>query len=354
MKALARGAEAAITIGTGVAIYRIVLISAKPFAAIISEGVNGRPSRIVPSCSRPETGRVTDGNSRSLGAALGPGAARAAPARLLDDSAQAPVADPHFSADSGNSGHHRFFQDEAGVSRRRRAWKWTENRRTCCPFPERNSYDEYEDTEATSKRRPRFSRARRWRCRPSSHWTSDAIRNLAAIPTPSLGRQPAPSPRRPAILGAFPGTFGVRRVPNSRLIEVTFRSGRSAARRADRQRAPAELHRAEFPQQIRRHHAGFHLAFVRTGRAAHQGGEIGRRANRVRARKIRSGKSTKSRTSPPEARGPEQGGDGSADGRRRRRRRFTAWRFRGMWMRCRRSATTRWLQDLLKRKVRTR
>ena len=37
---------------------------------------------------------------------------------------------------------------------------------------------------------------------------------------PSPGSTPAPTPSRPAILGAFLGRLAVKRVPNSRLIEV--------------------------------------------------------------------------------------------------------------------------------------
>ena len=45
---------------------------------------------------------------------------------------------------------------------------------------------------------------------------------MAALPTPSPGNTPAHPPSRPAILGAFLGRLAVKRVPNSRLIEVHF------------------------------------------------------------------------------------------------------------------------------------
>ena len=49
-----------------------------------------------------------------------------------------------------------------------------------------------------------------------------AIRNLAASRIRWPGRTEDPSQARPAILGAFLGRLSVKRVPNSRLIEVEF------------------------------------------------------------------------------------------------------------------------------------
>ena len=145
---------------------------------------------------------------------------------------------------------------------------------------------------------------------------------------------------RPAILGAFLGRLSVKRVPNSRLIEVRFEARRSATGGASGQRAPAKLHRTELPKQIRRDDAGVELAVRGTGRTAHQGGEIGRRADRVRARKSDLADRREAGHHHAEARRPEQ----SRHRRRRptspRKKRCTAWRSPATWTRCRRRAPT--------------
>ena len=116
LKVLARGAEAAISVGTSRRHLSVSVLSVRRrFADSVNEGVNGRTIQNRSKRSRPETRRSTDGHSCSVGPALGPGAARTAPARLPDHPAQAPVADSYLPADGRNRGHHCFLQDEAGV-----------------------------------------------------------------------------------------------------------------------------------------------------------------------------------------------------------------------------------------------
>ena len=54
--------------------------------------------------------------------------------------------------------------------------------------------------------------------------------------------------RRPAALGAFLGGLSVKRVPNTRLLDVTFEATDPVARGPRRERPSEQFHRAEFSQ----------------------------------------------------------------------------------------------------------
>jgi succinoglycan biosynthesis transport protein ExoP len=90
------------------------------------------------------------------------------------------------------------------------------------PFQTEDSYSEYMDTEDYIETQMKILQ--------SETLALDTIRSLDLASYPEFGGRsgsqlvhPAnPGDKRPAILGAFLGRLGVRRVPNSRLIEVTF------------------------------------------------------------------------------------------------------------------------------------
>src|ERR1700691_1560338 len=92
---------------------------------------------------------------------------------------------------------------------------------TLSPFQDANSYDAYVDMENYIETQSKILQ-------------SETLA-LQTIKSLDLGRYPefggasnastfarGSTPRRPAILGAFLGSLSVRRVPNSRLIEVKF------------------------------------------------------------------------------------------------------------------------------------
>jgi succinoglycan biosynthesis transport protein ExoP len=90
------------------------------------------------------------------------------------------------------------------------------------PFPDSNSYSEYEDSEAYIETQTKILQ--------SETLALMTIKSLDLARYPEFGGTPdsiawqhaGPSPRRPAILGAFLGRLIVKRVPTSRLIEVHF------------------------------------------------------------------------------------------------------------------------------------
>jgi polysaccharide biosynthesis transport protein len=90
------------------------------------------------------------------------------------------------------------------------------------PFPESNSYDEFMDLENYLETQSKILQ--------SETLALQTIKSLNLERYPEFGGNPnAPAfahsgvaARRPAILGAFLGRLSVKRVPNSRLIEVTF------------------------------------------------------------------------------------------------------------------------------------
>jgi polysaccharide biosynthesis transport protein len=90
------------------------------------------------------------------------------------------------------------------------------------PFPDSNSYDEFMDLENYLETQSKILQ--------SETLALQTIKSLNLERYPEFGGNPnAPAfahsgvaARRPAILGAFLGRLSVKRVPNSRLIEVTF------------------------------------------------------------------------------------------------------------------------------------
>ncbi|HWF39044.1 MAG TPA: polysaccharide biosynthesis tyrosine autokinase, partial [Candidatus Acidoferrales bacterium] len=90
------------------------------------------------------------------------------------------------------------------------------------PFQGGNSYEEYEDMESYVETQTKILQ--------SETLALQTIKSLDLEREPEFGGnpatggmiQPAPSSKRPEILGAFLGRLGVRRVPNSQLIEVSF------------------------------------------------------------------------------------------------------------------------------------
>jgi polysaccharide biosynthesis transport protein len=90
------------------------------------------------------------------------------------------------------------------------------------PFPESNSYDEYEDSEAYIETQTKILQ--------SETLALMTIKSLDLARYPEFGgtsesiawQHAGPSPQRPAILGGFLGRLSVKRVPTTRLIEVHF------------------------------------------------------------------------------------------------------------------------------------
>jgi succinoglycan biosynthesis transport protein ExoP len=89
------------------------------------------------------------------------------------------------------------------------------------PFPDSNSYGEYEDSENYIETQSKILQ--------SETLALMTIKSMDLARYPEFGGTSAVStvhegaiPRRPAILGAFLGRLGVKRVPNSRLIQVQF------------------------------------------------------------------------------------------------------------------------------------
>src|SRR5271169_745334 len=90
------------------------------------------------------------------------------------------------------------------------------------PFPDSNGFGEYEDTEAYIETQTKILQ--------SETLALMTIKSLDLARYPEFGGSPnsiawqhaGSSPTRPAILGTFLGRLVVKRVPNSRLIEVQF------------------------------------------------------------------------------------------------------------------------------------
>jgi polysaccharide biosynthesis transport protein len=90
------------------------------------------------------------------------------------------------------------------------------------PFPDSNSFGEYEDTETYIETQTKILQ--------SETLALMTIKSLDLTRYPEFGGTPnsiawqhsGPSASRPAILGAFLGRLAVKRVPQSRLIEVHF------------------------------------------------------------------------------------------------------------------------------------
>ena len=88
------------------------------------------------------------------------------------------------------------------------------------PFNDSNSYGEYEDTETYIETQTKILQSE-----TLALMTIKSL-DLARYPefggSPSSNAGPNSNSSRPAVLGAFLGRLGVKRIPNSRLIEVRF------------------------------------------------------------------------------------------------------------------------------------
>src|ERR1700722_2691050 len=90
------------------------------------------------------------------------------------------------------------------------------------PFPDSNTFGEYEDAENYIETQTKILQ--------SETMALMTIKSLDLARYPEFGGRPnaiawqqaGASPQRPAILGAFLGRLAVKRVPNTRLIEVQF------------------------------------------------------------------------------------------------------------------------------------
>ena len=92
------------------------------------------------------------------------------------------------------------------------------------PFQQADPYEELEDTDELPLRLRCIScRARRWRYRPFAPWISGDIPNLAVNQQAKSARQGQSSVRRFWVHSL--GSLTVKRVPDTRLIEVQFDAG---------------------------------------------------------------------------------------------------------------------------------
>ena len=97
-----------------------------------------------------------------------------------------------------------------------------ESQAATLPFQDANSYDEYVDMDNYLETQTKILE--------SETLAFQTIRSLDLAKYPEFGGtssatafgQGGAAPKRPAILGAFLGGLTVKRVPNSRLIEVSF------------------------------------------------------------------------------------------------------------------------------------
>ena len=113
-KALARGGEAALGIGTGVAVYRIVL-NRMPRNESVYEDCDLMEDASRLAIRDRKAAEFSGRTSRTLGSSVGADAARSAPARLRSDSPEAPVAHSHLSPHGCHRRDDCLFQDEAGL-----------------------------------------------------------------------------------------------------------------------------------------------------------------------------------------------------------------------------------------------
>jgi len=90
------------------------------------------------------------------------------------------------------------------------------------PFPDSNSYDEFEDSEAYIETQTKILQSETLALMTIKSMDLARYSELGGSPNAIASQHAGPSPQRPAILGAFLGRLSVKRVPNTRLIEVHF------------------------------------------------------------------------------------------------------------------------------------
>ncbi len=89
-------------------------------------------------------------------------------------------------------------------------------------FPDANSYDEYMDMENYIETQSKILQSETLALQTIKSLDLGRYAEFGGTPGALAMGQGGAIPRRPAILGAFLGSLGVKRVPNSRLIEVSF------------------------------------------------------------------------------------------------------------------------------------
>ena len=90
------------------------------------------------------------------------------------------------------------------------------------PFSDASSYGEYEDSEAYIETQTKILQSETMAMMTIKSMDLTRYPEFGGSPSSIAWQHPGPSGPRPAILGAFLGRLSVKRVPNSRLIEVQF------------------------------------------------------------------------------------------------------------------------------------
>src|SRR3984885_2380185 len=90
------------------------------------------------------------------------------------------------------------------------------------PFPDTNGFAEYEDTEAYIETQTKILQSETLALMTIKSLDLPRYPEFGGAPNSVAWQHVGASPVRPAILGAFLGRLVVKRVPNSRLIEVQF------------------------------------------------------------------------------------------------------------------------------------
>ena len=90
------------------------------------------------------------------------------------------------------------------------------------PFQGGNSYEEYEDMDSYVETQTKILQSETLALQTIKSLDLERAPEFGGNPATAGMIQPAPSTRRPEILGAFLGRLSVRRVPNSQLVEVSF------------------------------------------------------------------------------------------------------------------------------------
>jgi capsular exopolysaccharide synthesis family protein len=90
------------------------------------------------------------------------------------------------------------------------------------PFPDSNSYDEFMDMENYLETQAKILQSETLALQTIKSLDLTRYPEFGGGPNPTAWAHSGPAPQRPAILGAFLARLSVKRVPNSRLIEVSF------------------------------------------------------------------------------------------------------------------------------------
>jgi polysaccharide biosynthesis transport protein len=93
---------------------------------------------------------------------------------------------------------------------------------TIQPFQDSNSYGEYEDAETYVETQTKILQSETLAMMTIKSMDLTRYVEFGGTPDSIAWQHPGPSGRRPAILSAFLGRLSVKRIPNSRLIEVHF------------------------------------------------------------------------------------------------------------------------------------